>query len=45
MNNPQLDQTAADGVAMERVASEISELARAHARETERRRRLDDELL
>jgi alkylation response protein AidB-like acyl-CoA dehydrogenase len=45
VNNPQLDNTAADDVAMERVASEISELARSHAPKTERERQLDDELL
>jgi alkylation response protein AidB-like acyl-CoA dehydrogenase len=45
MNNPQLDNTATDDVAMERLACEISELARSHAAETERQRQLDGELL
>jgi alkylation response protein AidB-like acyl-CoA dehydrogenase len=45
VNNPQLDHTAADDLAVERLASEISELARARAAETERQRRLDDEVL
>jgi alkylation response protein AidB-like acyl-CoA dehydrogenase len=45
VDNPQLDNTAADDVAMERLAREISELARSNAPETERRRQLDGELL
>jgi alkylation response protein AidB-like acyl-CoA dehydrogenase len=45
VNNPQLDHTAADDVAVGRLASEISELARSRAPETERRRQLDGELL
>jgi indole-3-acetate monooxygenase len=45
VNDPQLDNTAADDVALERLATEISELARSHAAATERRRQLDGELL
>jgi indole-3-acetate monooxygenase len=45
VDNPQLDQTTTDDVAMERLASQISELARSHAPETERQRQLDGELL
>jgi indole-3-acetate monooxygenase len=45
VHNPQLDNTATDEVAMERLASEISELARSRAPETERARQLDGELL
>jgi alkylation response protein AidB-like acyl-CoA dehydrogenase len=45
VTNPQLDNTTADDVATERLASEISELARSHAPETERKRQLDEEVL
>jgi indole-3-acetate monooxygenase len=45
VNNPQLDQTAADDAALERLAREVSDLARVHAPETERQRQLDGELL
>jgi alkylation response protein AidB-like acyl-CoA dehydrogenase len=45
VNNPQLDNATADDVAIERLASEISELARSLAPETERQRRLDGELV
>jgi alkylation response protein AidB-like acyl-CoA dehydrogenase len=45
VTNPQLDNTAADDVATQNLASEISEMARSHAPEMERERELDDELL
>jgi alkylation response protein AidB-like acyl-CoA dehydrogenase len=45
VDNPQLDNATADDAAMERLASEISELARSLAPETERQRQLDAELV